>query len=686
MPKTQNNEFQELLRKAQDQWLGLGDTDKINIEHHELQHLGWEGRDNPALYYLRIMRKPENFGFTCKHVFNIELLPEQLMILKMLWTHSNPMYIAARGFGKSFTLALYSMLVAVFKPGSKVIIAGAGFRQSKNVMEIIENIWNNAPVLRDLCGAHLDKRQRLIHEPDKWLFRIGASTITGIPIGDGGRIRGFRATNLILDEFATINPEIYETVLRGFASVTASPIQNVKRVASMKYLQGMGLPTGNRDEIVRANQVVLAGTAYWTFNHFYKYWKLHHNIISARNDVSTLERVLGENGQPDKTNSNNYCIIRIPYDLVPDGFMDADMLASSQATMSRTNFLMEYGVVWGSDTQGYFSRKLIESCVTSKPIEKPSGSVKFESCLSGDPGGRYVIGVDPASEVDNFAITVLELHKDHRRLVYCWTTKRSEFRRQKAQQEALASDFYGHCARKIRELMKAFPTVAIALDAQGSVGVQEALESNFMPGELPILPIHDIDNPRPTDNMAGLHIIHLIQFAKQNWVLEANEGLKHDLEQKNLLFPRYDNAGIALAMDFDNRNKEKNTRFAESLESCMQEIEDLKDELATIVVTELPSGRLRWDTPEIKTADNKKGRLRKDRYSSLLLSNGVARKLMYEENKGEATDFIGGAVYRWDDPAIDRNVQKGAKGMYVGPDNFREAAEAIINLNNIRRR
>lgn len=674
--------LEEILRKSENEWLGLGDIDKIQIQH-EMQHLGWEGRENPALFYLRIMRKPENFGFTCKHVFNIELLPEQLMILKLLWTHSNPMYIAARGFGKTFLLALYAMLVALFKPGSKILIAGAGFRQSKQVMEKIEEIWNGAPILRDLCGVHLDKKQRLIHEPDKWLFRIAASTITGIPIGDGTRIRGFRATNLLLDEFASINPEIYETVLRGFTSVTQTPIKNVKRVASMKYRQEHGLPVGERSDIVRANQVVLAGTAYWSFNHFYKYWKLHHNIISSRNDKQLLSKVLGENGDPQNTNSDNYCVIRIPYDLVPDGFMDRDMLAASQATMSRTNFLMEYGVVWGTDTQGFFSRKLIESCVTNKPIPKLSGDVKFEAVLSGDPGGRYVIGVDPASEVDNFAITVLELYKDHRRLVYCWTTKRSEFKRQKAQQEALAADFYGHCARKIRELMKVFPTIAIALDAQGSVGVQEALEANFMPGELPILPIFDIDNPRPTDNMAGLHIIHLIQFAKQNWVLEANEGLKHDLEQKNLLFPRFDNAGIALAMDYDNRNREKNTRFAESLESCIDEIEDLKDELATIVVTELPSGRLRFDTPEIKTADNKKGRLRKDRYSSLLLANGVARKIMYDEGKGEPTDFIGALSPMWKDE-VDIKL-KSMKGAYVGPDNFKQAAEDILNMNRFRR-
>jgi hypothetical protein len=679
------NAIEEILRKAKDQWLGLGDTSRIHIQH-ELQTLGYEGRENPALFYLRAMRKPENFGFTCKHVLNIQLLPEQLLILRMLWNHTFPMYIASRGYGKSTLLAIYSILIALFKPGSKVIIAGAGFRQSKNVMEIVEAIWSNSPILRDLCGNQFNKKQGLSKEPDKWLFRIGQSTITGLPIGDGQKIRGFRATNLILDEFASINPEIYETVLRGFAAVTESPITNVQRVAENKYLREHGIPTLADEDLVQANQVILAGTAYWAFNHFYKYWKMYHNIISSRGDKKLLANILGEQGNPERTNPKNYCIIRIPYDLVPDGFMDSSMLAGSQATMSRANFLMEYGVVWGTDTQGYFTRRLIESCVTNKPIPKSCGDVKFDAILTGDPGARYIIGVDPASEVDNFAITVLELHKDHRRLVYCWTTKRSEFKKQKAKQEALASDFYGHCARKIRELMKVFPTVAIALDAQGSVGVQEALESNYLEGELPILPVFDIDNPRPTDNMAGLHIIHLIQFAKQDWVMKANEGLKKDLEDKNLLFPGYDHAGVVIAMDYDAQNKDRNTRYAESLESCIEEIQELKDELATIVVTELPSGRLRWDTPEIKTADNKKGRLRKDRYSSVLLSNTVARELMYKENKEDPSDFIGG-VRHWHQENVTSNKTSKSKGLYVGPDNFREAAEHIIRMNyNNRRR
>lgn len=668
-------------------WLGLGDTNQFKHLQHDFEHLGMEGREDPARFYLRHMRKPENFGFTIKHVLGMSVLPEQLAILKLLWTHPFPMFIAARGFGKTFSLALYSILLAVFKPGSKIIIAGAGFRQSKMVFEAIENIWFNAPVLKDLCGAATNKRQGPAKEPDKWIFRMGASTITALPIGhDGSKIRGFRASNLLIDEFATINPEVYETVLAGFASVSLSPVENVKRLARLRALEDMGYDIGtSADEVVRPNQIVLSGTAYWSFNHFHSYWKKYHNIIASKGDPYVLKNLLGEEADINHINYKDYCIIRIPYELVPPGFMDPKQIARSQATMDSMRFNMEYNCIFARDSQGFFSRKLIENCVTSKPITRRVGPVQFEPSLRGDPHGRYVIGVDPASEVDNFAVVVLELHPDHRRVVYAWTTRRSLFKIQKAKRETLANDFYGHCTRKIRQLIKQFPCAAIALDSQGSVAIQEALENTFGPDEMAILPIIDPDEPKLTDSMDGLKIIHLISFANYEWTAGANQNMKKDLEQQELLFPAFDHAGIVMAMEYDEAQKQLKgeTGYTESLESCISEIEDLKDEMSTIVVSVTPTGRERWDTPEIKTESGKKGRLRKDRYSALLMANAVAREIMAKESRIDNIDFVGGMLHKG--TAINRKDQKS--DFYAGPDDFREASKHILRMNmNMRKR
>ena len=81
----------------------------------------------------------------------------------------------------------------------------------------------------------------------------------------------------------------------------------------------------------------------------------------------------------------------------------------------------------------------------------------------GDKDKKYVFGVDPASEVDNFSIVVLELHKGHRRIVHCWTTNRGEHKEKVKKGYSTETDFYSYCARKIRDLMKLFPCATHSL-------------------------------------------------------------------------------------------------------------------------------------------------------------------------------------------------------------------------------
>ena len=59
----------------------------------------------------------------------------------------------------------------------------------------------------------------------------------------------------------------------------------------------------------------------------------------------------------------------------------------------------------------------------------------------------------------------------------------------------------------------------------------------------------------------------------------------------------------------------------------MLEIEELKEELSTISHMTTQTGKDKWDTPETVLVGNKKGRLRKDRYSALLIANMAARRI-----------------------------------------------------------
>lgn len=613
------------MKSIEDAWLGI-DLDESLISNPTDIIQPSDPEYHLKLIYL--MTRPEYFSFLCKHVLNIQILPSQAVILHEMWTRRFPMLIASRGFGKSFMLSLYAILRALILPKRKVVIVGAAFRQSKVLFEYMETIWNNAPMLRSMCSETSGPRR----EMDRCVLRINDSRVTCLPLGDGQKIRGQRANDIISDEFASIPRDIFETVVAGFAAVSSDPIGNVKRIAAQKKAEEMGIiiEQETADEIgERTNQIILSGTAYYDFNHFADYWKRWKSFINSGGDKARLAEIFGGEEVPKNFDWSEYSVIRIPYELLPEGFMDAAQVARSKATVHSGIYQMEYGATFTRDSQGFFKRSLIESCVCNEedPILDHKGDpIMFKPKLIGHSEKKYVFGIDPASEVDNFSIVIIEINAGHRRIVHVWTTTRAEHKDRVKKGYALETDFYSYCARKIRDLMNRFPCVHIALDAQGGgIAVSEALHDNdkLREGELPIWPVIDPDKEKDTDGNKGLHILELCQFAKADWLAEANHGLRKDFEDKTTLFPAFDGVSFGLS----NVEDAFKNRMYDTLEECFMEIEDLKDELSIIQMTQTVSGRDRWDVPETVVAVGKKDRMRKDRYSALIMANMAARVL-----------------------------------------------------------
>lgn len=637
----------EVIREINNAWLNLnGVDDRYIINPFERLRV-----DEPDEFYKRLtclFVNPDYFSFVCKHILNIDLLPMQALILKEMWSRKFPMLVGSRGLGKTFILSLYCVLRAMLLPGRKIVVVGAAFRQSKYLHDYMENIWKNAPILRDLSDSNSGPRR----DVDMCRLTINGSTISALPIGDGQKIRGQRANDIIADEFASMSREIFENVIAGFAAVSASPVENVKRLAMEEKAKAIGFDTSTlyqkKDiEETKTNQIILSGTAYYDFNHFSEYWKRWKTIIETKGDPHAISNnVFNGEDIPSSFKWDDYSIMRIPVELVPRGFMDEGQIARSKATVHNGIYLMEFGAVFTKDSQGFFKRSLIESCVGTdiKPVNIQSGQVFFDPLLKGSKNEKYLMAIDPASEVDNFSIIILELHPDHRRIVHCWTTTRKNHTERVKKGLTKENNFYSYCARKIRELMDLFPTVHIAMDAQGGgYSVAEALHDHnqLKPGEVPIWPVIDEDKPQPSDDEQGLHILEMCQFAKYDWYSDANHGLKKDLEDKILLFPRFDPITIGLSIEEDKANN----RMYDTLEDCVMEIEELKNELSLIEVTESVNGRLRWDTPEVKIGVGKKQRMRKDRYSSLLMANMAARNIDFYEKQSTYKAYGGFAVY-----------------------------------------
>tara|TARA_B100000287_G_scaffold363855_1_gene357785 strand:+ start:639 stop:2684 length:2046 start_codon:yes stop_codon:yes gene_type:complete len=674
---TSKEHIENLLRHAH---LNLGDVQNVNIKNKLLN--SEYDYDNPIMEYLDFMSKPENFWFTCKYLLNVDLLPFQLCILEELWNRKFPMLIATRGAGKTWILALYSLLRAFFMQGCKIIVIGAAFRQSKLLFEYMETFYKNSPVFANMVGA--GKGQGPKRDIDRCTFYVGQSEIIAIPLGDGSKIRGLRANYIIADEFASIPQEIFEVVIKGFGAVSANPADRVKEYAQIQKLKELGMYSQAEeieDEMGFGNQTVIAGTAYYAFNHFYEYFTRQREIVRSRGDNKYLEEKVFKGRIPEGFDWQQYSVMRIPEGLLPDGFMDKSQLAQAKAMLHSSRYEMEYEACFAKDSEGFFKRSLIERCVTNEAISLPSGDeVQFDAMLAGNPNKKYIYGIDPASETDNFSIVILEQNDSHRRIVYVWTCSRQIMReRIKTKKDSTLESFYNYCARKILDLTKIFPTNNIAIDAQGGgIAIMEALhDKNLLKeGEQPLWPYikYEDKDPfywestnKPTDGEAGLHILHMIQFAKSEFTFKANHNLRKDLESNCLLFPKFDTVLLSEAIAQDKLSN----RYYDTLEDCVMEIESLKDELATIEHTQTSSGRDKWDTPQTVEAGGKKGRLRKDRYSSLLMANEVAHTLN-NQLSGTEHKFVGGYA----------NQQKGLKKgqLYTGPEHLVKKMNGVYGM------
>jgi hypothetical protein len=157
----------------------------------------------------------------------------------------------------------------------------------------------------------------------------------------------------------------------------------------------------------------------------------------------------------------------------------------------------------------------------------------------------------------------------------------------------------------------------------------------------------------------GDHILHEVNFANAEFTSKANHGLKRDFEAQTTLFPAYDTAVLADALAHDHLAG----REFDTLEDCVLEIEELKDELATIEHGQTSvQARERWDTPEVKKPGGRKGRLRKDRYTALIIANMLARAI---ENRLKGHDHVSIGGYA----GQGKNFGK-PKQLYTGPESL----------------
>ncbi|MCI0560824.1 MAG: hypothetical protein MN733_20260 [Nitrososphaera sp.] len=562
-----------------------------------------------------------NLGLTAKYVLGVQLLPFQLVILDMLWKKRFPYLVMTRGGGKTFILAVYACLKALLSPGSKILLIGANFRQSQLIFEYIENFYHTSDLFKQCCSQPSKA-------PAKWMLRVGDSTITAVPLGhDGATIRGLRATSIIADEFASIPEEVFQVVVRGFAAVAKDPARNAMEYWKSKHMEEKGLTSSEYQS--QGNQIILSGTAYYTFNHFFRTKERYEQLILEK----TIKEVTGDGGVIERLDYRDYGIIQMPYTALPPGFMDITQIGQAKATMHPLFFAMEYMAEFAGTTGGFFPMLDIENATAGSALKDNNGNLIMlggetqinpihEIELEAQSDGVYVLGADPARESDNFAICVIKITRDGLyKVVYADAWNRKE---------------WGYSVRRMRDLIKRFNIQRIAIDKGGGGTTIEDLlkDKNYMePGELPIF---NIEKPEEEgDWYVGQEILQVQDFSEYTWYRAANYSLQGDIHHRRIMFP-------ASYVDEVVYNR---FQFRESeINECYDNIQKMRLELAQIERTMKGANREHFDLPEeqIKQAKEKGIVHRKDRYSALLLAAHAARTFHGYGTWQEKTEYVPG--------------------------------------------
>ncbi len=583
----------------------------------------------------------------------LRLLPFQRVMLHLLWHKKFPMVLACRGGGKTFMIAVYALLKCLLDPNSRIVIVSGGFRQAKFTFGYMDTLLRNSPILSDTIRKyHPGNDFGVKYATDKVYLKVGPNTdVTGIPIGDGTKVRGMRATILICDEVASIDDKVFDTAIGPFLSVGANPDEAVMMNDFIERLKGMGCNQKVMEYIDRSwenkgNQLILMGTATYQFSHFYRRYQAYSIFAKSGGDPRKIKEGLQVQAGEVKieiTNDNldlwrdmyrQYSIFQLPYEQMPKGFLDSLVVATHKAMMDPVIFGHEYQCRFSKDTHGFFPRSIVEAASPGlKQANAGEEEVHYE--LYGDAHSQYVMGLDPARHNDNFGLVVLKLENGTAKCVYVDAWDKTE---------------WSKSVKKIREVLHRFPNIVyIACDSGGGGSTVRDLLANaqMLKGdEKPILEFDPPDEFKAIPN--ALRIMEMVNF--HTWSSLANHAMRSDIILKKLLFPgRLDDDAVLLKhglilkgepFDLDDP---KDVITIEHLHDILYgtETDDgeiitlgtyrdmmaLVDELCTIIQTVTEKGTETFGLPRLSDQAEGLDIRRRDRYSALLLAAYAARHI-----------------------------------------------------------
>jgi hypothetical protein len=319
----------------------------------------------------------------------------------------------------------------------------------------------------------------------------------------------------------------------------------------------------------RKNHLVMASSAYFQFNHLYQKYLDYQEYTNPNHP----------NYDP------NYGLHVYTVDDMPEGWMDKGIVANARASMTELQYQMEYLCIFPPDSDGFFPAQLINGA------RKPSAIIE----PVGEKGAQYVFGIDPARSGDNFALVVIRLGNPNK-VVACYSLHKHTFPQMHDFIRTKLRDYESNGGQVVRIHMDNGGGGSTLKDLLSEEYAWYDTESEKWKNEPAIIDMDDEE----MQYMSGRRILKMQVFSSSS-VNSMNFDMRADFEQRRVIIPS------------------QAPSHEDIYEYLFNEIDEMVQETMTIVTTPLTNGFMRFDTP--------KQRMKKDRYSALLLACQGAREL-----------------------------------------------------------
>lgn len=151
-----------------------------------------------------------------KDYLNISLKWFQKILLVMMNLSTNFCYIASRGQGKTFLVALFCVIRCILYPGTTVCVASKTRRQANEVVIKIKDIFmpNSSNLRMEISDIKINQYDTTVEFQNGSVIRI-------VTASDNSR--GNRCQILICDEYRMLDQAVVNSVLRKFLTAYRHP-------------------------------------------------------------------------------------------------------------------------------------------------------------------------------------------------------------------------------------------------------------------------------------------------------------------------------------------------------------------------------------------------------------------------------------------------------------------------------